>query len=314
MVAPRDKLRRAFRVPGAGDGGAAASPLRGAEAPPRADASLRAVLQRRLAQFAIAPRPQVALPPGDELAGPHGACWRRVLRYPLAHRHGDVALARAARLDGERLAAIGKQPAFASLRVEQCLFLDTETTGLAGGAGTVVFAYGLGFVDGDDLVVEQLFLRDFGEEPAMLRHVAARLQERPVPVTFVGKSYDRHRIAARLAVHKVAADVLTPTHLDLYHVVRRQHGKQWPDTKLRTVEERLLGVVRHDDLPGSEAPAAFLSWIRDRTGAVDRVLEHNRLDVLSLVALLGVLAGARADGGGGAGADAGPSTAAANGG
>jgi uncharacterized protein YprB with RNaseH-like and TPR domain len=291
MVAPeRDKLRRAFRV------GAAPAPA----APPagtREQASLRALLQRRLAQFTIAPREPVALPPGDELTTPHGTCWRRVLRYPLAHRHGDVALARAARLDGARLAAIGRHEPFAALRPEQCLFLDTETTGLAGGAGTVVFAYGLGFFDGGELVVEQLFLRDFGEEPAMLRHVAARLCERPVPVTFVGKSFDRHRIAARLAVHKVAADVLTPTHLDLYHVVRRVHGKQWPDTRLHTAEERLLGLVRRDDLPGSEAPAAFLSWIRDRSGAVDRVLEHNRLDVLSLVALLGVLAGA-GDGGG----------------
>ena len=63
------------------------------------------------------------------------------------------------------------------------------------------------------------------------------------------------------------------------------------DTRLKTVEDRLFGLRREDDLPGSEAPAAFLSWVRDRTGPVDRVLEHNRLDVLSLVALLGQLAG-----------------------
>jgi uncharacterized protein YprB with RNaseH-like and TPR domain len=85
--------------------------------------------------------------------------------------------------------------------------------------------------------------------------------------------------------------VLTPRHLDLYHLVKRAHGKELPDTRLRTVEQHLLGLHRHDDLPGSEAPAAFLDWIRDRTGPVDRVLEHNRLDVLSLAALLGVLAG-----------------------
>jgi hypothetical protein len=289
MVAPeRDKLRRAFGVaPRDRASAQPVPPVLGCE-----PGSLRALLQRRLAQFEIAPRAPVALPPGEEHVGPHGTCWRRVLRYPLAHRHGTVELARAARLDGPRLATLAKSDAFASLRPEQCLFLDTETTGLAGGAGTVVFAYGLGWLEPDAVVVEQLFLRDFGEEPAMLRHVAARLCERPVPVTFVGKSYDRHRIAARLAVHKVAADVLTAVHLDLYHVVRRLHRAEWPDTRLCTAEQRLLGVVREDDLPGSEAPAAFLSWIRDRTGPGDRVLEHNRLDVLSLVALLGVLAGA----------------------
>ena len=286
MVAPeRDKLRRAFRVP-AGPGVPPTPP-----AADREPASLRALLQRRLAQFAAPPRAPVALPAGEDFTSAHGVLWRRRLRYPLEHRHGAVVLGRACRLDGERLAALARSELFAALRPEQCLFLDTETTGLAGGAGTVVFAYGLGFFEPDAFVVEQLFLRDFGEEPAMLQHVAARLRERPVPVTFVGKSYDRHRIAARLAVHRVQADVLTATHLDLYHVVRRLHGKQWPDTRLCTVEQRLLGLARADDLPGSEAPAAFLTWIRDRTGAVDRVLEHNRLDVLSLVALLGVLAG-----------------------
>jgi uncharacterized protein YprB with RNaseH-like and TPR domain len=154
-----------------------------------------------------------------------------------------------------------------------------------------VFAYGLGFLDGDDVVVEQLFLRDFGEEPAMLAHVADRMRQFPVPVTFVGKSFDRHRIAARMAVHKVRSQALTARHLDLFHVVRRRYAKEWPDTKLKTCEDRLFALRRLDDLPGSEAPAAFLSWVRDRTGPVDRVLEHNRLDVLSLVALLGQLAG-----------------------
>lgn len=288
MVAPdRDKLRRVFRV------GAKAGDVprvnAASAASPRDD--VRTFLQRRASLFTILPRAKVALPAGEEVRTEHGVSWRRVLRYPRSFVHGTAPLGAARQLDGERLAALAKDGAFAALAPEQCLFLDTETTGLAGGAGTVVFAYGLGFFAGDELVVEQLFLRDFGEELAMLQHVAARLREFPVPVTFVGKSYDRHRIAARLALHKVKAPVLTERHLDLYHVVRRAHRAAWPDTRLRTAEERLLGLARTDDLPGSEAPAAFLDWIRDGTGPVDRVLEHNRLDVLSLVALLGVLAG-----------------------
>lgn len=310
MVAPdRDKLRRAFRVPTARP--AAADGERALEAPaarvespsmstspqPSAMArpgTMREFLLRRQQQFAEPPRAPVALPPADELPTPHGVLWRRELRYPLAGRHGDVVLARVRQLDGALLAKLGKDHAFATLRAEQCLFLDTETTGLSGGAGTVVFAYGLGFVRDDTLVVEQLFLRDFGEERAVLEHLAQRLAEFPVPVTFVGKSYDRHRIAARLAVHKVKAPVLTDVHLDLFHVVRRLYAKRWPDTRLCTAEQRLLGLHRHDDLPGSEAPAAFLQWVRDRTGPVDRVLEHNRLDVLSLVALLGAIGGSPA--------------------
>jgi uncharacterized protein YprB with RNaseH-like and TPR domain len=297
MVAPdRDKLRRAFRITALRERDGAPPPP-----PETAECSVRDFLQRHTARFAAPPRAlplpalpaRVELPPGGELRTPHGVLWRRELRYPLAGRHGDVALQLLRALDGSKLAALARDGTFAALRAEQCLFLDTETTGLAGGAGTVVFAYGLGFVRGDELVVEQLFLRDFGEELAMLHHVAARLREFPVQVTFVGKSFDRHRIAARCALHKVRTTVLTGPHLDLYHLVRRLYGAAWPDTRLRTVEQRLLGVVRTDDLPGSEAPAAFLDWIRDGTGAVDRVLEHNRLDVLGLAALLGALAGSR---------------------
>jgi uncharacterized protein len=291
MVAPdRDKLRRAFRI---ACSGAVPPPPATAVEPSSlgSERDVRAFLQRRFASLVEPSRTKVELPPGDDFPTPHGVVWRRELRYPLATLHGTAPLHAVLRLDGERLAVLAKDPRFATLRVEQCLFLDTETTGLAGGAGTTVFAYALGFVRGDELIVEQLFLRDFGEELAMLHHVAARLHEFPVPVTFVGKSFDRHRIAARLAVHKVKAPVLTDFHLDLYHVVRRVYKQRWPDTRLGTVEARLLGLVRNDDLPGSEAPAAFLAWIRDRSGPVDRVLEHNRLDVLTLVALLGALVG-----------------------
>ena len=298
----RSKLRRAFQVAPRVD--VDTSPHTNPDTKPAgepAPPSMREFLLRRRERLAAQAGDgagagasrliRTELPHADVLDTPHGPLWRRELRYPLAHRHGVVPLQRGHDFDPARLAVLARDEALTALVPGQCLFLDTETTGLSGGAGTVVFAYGLGFLRGDELVVEQLFLRDFGEEPAMLHHLAMRLAEHPVPVTFVGKSYDRHRIAARLAVHRVQAPVLTERHVDLYHVVRRRHGKEWPDTRLRTAEQRLLGLLRHDDLPGSEAPAAFLGWVRDGTGPVDRVLEHNRLDVLSLVALLGAVAG-----------------------
>jgi uncharacterized protein YprB with RNaseH-like and TPR domain len=281
MVAPdRERLRRALG-------------RRLAEGPAE-EAGVRDLLRRRLLAAAPARAP-VALPPGEERVGALGPFWRRELRYPLDHVHGRVPLAQAAAFDARRLAELAKEPGFAALERGECLFLDTETTGLAGGAGTVVFAFGLGWFDEAAFVLEQLFLRDFGEEAAMLAHVQRRLAEHPVPVTYVGKSFDRHRIAARLCVCRIDAPILTERHLDLFHLARRAFGRRLPDCRLRTVEERELGLVRRDDLPGSEAPWAFLDWIRDRSGPVDRVLEHNRLDVLSVAALLGALApGARA--------------------
>jgi uncharacterized protein YprB with RNaseH-like and TPR domain len=301
MVAPdRDRLRSAFRL-GRKDGAPGPASAPAADAPvdaaldatmPRAD--LRSFLQRRLAG---PPRAVVALPQGIEEQGRHGGYWRRELRYSLQHQHGETALGSALCIDRAHVAKLAKAPEFAAIEPQQFLFLDTETTGLHGGAGTTVFAFGLAFFTAEELVLEQLFLRDYGEEAAMLDHVARRLAERPVPVTYVGKTFDRHRIAARMAVHKMPTPILQGPHLDLYHVARRLYGKQFPDCRLRTIEQRVLGLVRHDDLPGSEAPVAFLSWLRDRTGPVDRVLEHNRLDVLSVVALLGTIGTEKSDSG-----------------
>jgi uncharacterized protein YprB with RNaseH-like and TPR domain len=282
MTELRGKLRRAFRV-------ATPEAARAAEAEAEAsdDAALTSILrrhhervQRRL--------PRVALPVGEELINDRGVCYLRRLRYALDHRHGNRALGAVPARLGARVAELARRDDLELARGE-CLFLDTETTGLAGGAGTVVFLCGLGFFSGDELVIEQVLLRAFAEEAAALAHVAQRLAEHPALVTYVGKSFDRHRLAARMSIHRIAARVLTDRHLDLYHLARRAYRATLPDFRLRTVEESLLDVRREGDLPGAAAPWAFLSWLRDGTGRIDRVLEHNRLDVLSLVTLLGAL-------------------------
>lgn len=282
--ADRDRLRRAFRLPQAG-----AVPAPELEAQAQARPEVRAFLQARLRQLAAAPRPKVELPAGDEVTHGTVRCWRRLQRHAFDHVHGVVRLGDAQQLDGNVLARRAKQPDLASLSLDQCLFLDTETTGLSGGAGTIVFNVGMAFVEGGEIVVEQLLMRHFEEEPALLAQVGARLAEHPVLVTYVGKTFDRHRLAARMALHRLPTDMLRDDHLDLYHVARREWRTQLPDCRLRTVEQRILGLHREDDLPGSEAPRAFLDWVRDQTGPLDRVLEHNRLDVLSVVALLAVL-------------------------
>jgi hypothetical protein len=272
----RARLRRAFGVP---------------------EESMRGALRRHLRRLERA-RVPVVLPDGDEVENARGRCWVRRLRYPGSARHGRWSLADARGVEFARLAALARQPQLAGVSLQDCLFLDTETTGLAGGAGTLVFLCGLAFADGDDLVLEQIFLRAFGEEAAALTFVAQRLAEHPVPVTFVGKSFDRHRLAARMTLNRVPGAVLTERHLDLYHLARRAWRGALPDVRLRTVEERVLGLARVDDLPGERAPAAFLEWVRDRTGELDRVFEHNRLDVLSLVALLVALGRGAAPGDG----------------
>lgn len=250
-------------------------------------ASLREDLRRRHSR--IVERGRVELPDGRTLENSRGKCFLRELRYPLDHLHGAVPLDKMFDVDRPRLSTLAKDPEVEHVGFDQCLFLDTETTGLSGGAGTVVFMVGMGFLEGQHLVVEQTFLRSFSEEPAALTHVAERLRQFPHLVTFVGKSFDRHRLAARMVVHKVRSQILLAPHLDLYYLARRAWRDELPDVRLQTLEKHKLGMFRREDLPGAAAPVAFLDWIADGSGPVDRIFEHNLLDVLSLVALLGEL-------------------------
>lgn len=282
----RSKLRRSFAAASAAEAVAApddAVPATAAAetgAPDRRE-DLRARLLRA-ARRQAARGPVVV--PGVEVTTEHGAFWLRQERYPLGHRHGRHALGELLAIAPPTLTVGGD--ATLCLDVRQCSFLDTETTGLSGGAGTTVFLCGLGFLDGDAFVLEQVFLRSFADERAGLMHVVERLAQRPMQVSFAGKSFDRHRLASRMTLHRLSHAMLDPRHLDLLHWARRTWRTQLPDTRLRTLEERCLGIARADDLPGSEAPRAWLDWLRDGSGEVDRVMEHNRLDVLTLATLL----------------------------
>lgn len=280
----RSKLKRSL-----GDAAAPTPTPTPRAAPVRSGAGLRAYLERRRDRLAGPPREPVELPPGEERSNELGSFFVRSLRYSWDELHGWFPLGSVADTHWPAVSVLAKDEAFAHASLDQCLFLDTETTGLSGGAGTTVFLTGLGFADGDAFVVEQIFLRSFAEEPAALAHIAARLGERPLQVTFVGKSFDRHRLRNRMVLHRIESGVMDPRHLDLYYLARRAFGAELPDCRLRTVEEQRLGLRRHDDLPGAEAPQAWIDWLHDRTGPVDRVLEHNRLDVLSLVTLLGLI-------------------------
>lgn len=277
----RSRLRRAFRADDerADVPGAAPAAVRGGR-------GLRDYLQRRASKQGVLAARGRELDGGATIENESGTCWALVRRYGATHRHGVVAVADALRVDWRNIAECARDDRFAESSLERCLFLDTETTGLAGGAGTVVFMTGLGFFDGSEFVVEQVMLRAFGEEPAALRHVANRLRERPLIVSYVGKTFDRHRLAARMSLFGIGSPILEAEHLDLYYLARRSWAHRLHDVRLQTVERSLLGLHREDDLPGRDAPRAFLDWLRDGSGPVERVLEHNRLDVLSLVTLL----------------------------
>lgn len=170
-------------------------------------------------------------------------------------------------------------------------FLDTETTGLAGGTGTVAFLVGLARWEQGELSVMQLVLSAFHGEAVMLRMVAKSLSDCTVPVTYNGRSFDGPLLSARSRLARVEDPLQDRTHLDLLPLTRCAFTRSFTDCRLATIERELLGVRRVDDLPSWEAPRAWLDWVRRRrTHDLARVLAHNLQDLISLAMLLPILA------------------------
>lgn len=169
----------------------------------------------------------------------------------------------------------------------QALFFDTETTGLAGGVGTRAFMIGASdWVDGQ-LRVRQLTITTTGAEQAMLEAFRSWLQPDTLLVSYNGRSYDAPLLAGRFRLARMGAPLQGIDHLDLLYPTRRRYKGRWENCRLATIERNALGIVREDDLPGSEAPAAWLCYLRGGSAATLRgVLRHNHQDLVTLAALL----------------------------
>jgi uncharacterized protein YprB with RNaseH-like and TPR domain len=180
---------------------------------------------------------------------------------------------------------------------QKWLFLDTETTGLAGGTGTYAFLVGLAWWDAGGLQVEQLFLRDFSEEHSMLQELSMRMAERPVLVTFNGKSFDwpllenRFTMTRKIPVPKLVA------HLDLLHPARALWKLRLGSVRLVELERRVLdadrlGWHRGDDIASSLIPQYYFDYLRGGTpDPLAGVAKHNQMDLRGLAALYGKING-----------------------
>jgi uncharacterized protein YprB with RNaseH-like and TPR domain len=167
------------------------------------------------------------------------------------------------------------------------LHFDTETTGLAGGTGTRAFMIGAAdWLDGR-FRIRQLTLTTMAAETAMLRTFAEWLSGDTVLVSYNGKCYDAPLLATRYRLARLPNPLAGLAHLDLLHPVRRHWKRQWPNCRLASAERQLLGVVREDDLPGAEAPAAWLTYLRGGSARnLRRVAAHNAQDLKSLAGVL----------------------------
>ena len=223
---------------------------------------------------------------GEEIENEHGRFFLVSDRVSGASRHGHRNLLEAFDLDMSAAAMLANNPLVSEYRSSDALFLDTETTGLAGGTGTMAFLIGVGWMEGDHFQVRQILARDFGEEKAALTYLKDIAARKRFLITFNGKAFDINLLATRFIMNRMQSDLPGLPHLDLLHPSRRLLGHRLENCRLATLEADILGVQREGDIPGWEIPQRYFDWLRKRDPRLlASIFEHNRLDVISMATL-----------------------------
>jgi hypothetical protein len=235
------------------------------------------------------PALETLLPGGRLVETRFGSCFVLDKVYPADHHHGDDRLSDLFELSLETAARFNKTPRLAQMSFHDFLFLDTETTGLTG-AGTLAFMVGAAFWEEEAFVVRQYFLRDHGDEPAMLLLLAQLLEERPGLITFNGRSFDLPLLDNRYLMNRLdelGGDLLERPHVDLLPPARRLWRRRLGSCALGALEQSLLGVRRtEEDVPGWLIPSLYMDYLRTGDARqLVRVFYHNRFDMLSMVTL-----------------------------
>ncbi|MBK9051591.1 MAG: ribonuclease H-like domain-containing protein [Chloroflexi bacterium] len=227
------------------------------------------------------------LPGGKVVTTEVGGCFVLDHVYPLTHWHGNERLGDLLEVDAAAAASFTTDPRFQSIQFQDILFLDTETTGLWG-SGTLAFMVGAAFFEGQAFVVRQYFLRDHGDETAMLLLLNELVASKAALVTFNGRSFDVPLLDGRYLMNRLETELLVKPHLDLLPPTRRLWRNRIGSCALGAVEKNVLGVRRsEDDVPGYLIPGLYLDYLRHGDAReLLRVFYHNRLDMLSMVTLL----------------------------
>src|SRR2546427_863415 len=165
-------------------------------------------------------------------------------------------------------------------------YVALESTGLAGGAGTYVFAAAVARPIDCGLRVAQLFLPEPGMESAFLHALREEIGPAAGLATFNGGSFDLPVLRTRWVMARMPGEFSHAAHVDLLTLVRALYRHRLEMCTLRFVEQRLLGYERDDPLPSALVPDAYFDYLRmGSRDLLEAALEHNRLDVISLVHL-----------------------------
>jgi len=229
--------------------------------------------------------------PGEILETEKGVCWLNRKKYDLNHKHGSSTIGELLHNQSNNLQLVTKNVEYNSIPLDKLIFVDTETTGLSGGIGTVAFLIGIGYFDQNHFIIDQLFMRGFNEELPVLNTFLDSLsitnESNGAVVSFNGKSYDLSLLMNRSIFHRFFRTCPQYLHIDLLHPSRRFWKNSLPDCTLGTLESNVLRVERHGDVPGYLIPEMYFHYLRTKDPRpLSSVFYHNQMDILSLVSIL----------------------------
>ena len=171
---------------------------------------------------------------------------------------------------------------------EQLLFIDTETTGLAGGTGTIAFLIGIGWIENQVFYTRQYFLPELKSEGLMLQKVKEKTDGFSALVSYNGKRFDLPMLTSRFLLNRQKPIPENLPHIDLLHLNRSLWRYSSENCKLQTIEAEKFQLYREDDIPGEMIPSVYFNFLNNRGDIrkVVNIFEHNRLDIISMVANL----------------------------
>ncbi len=227
--------------------------------------------------------------PGEEIETGRGKHFEAETFYARHRRHGSADIGSLADLPPDLLETISNG-AVRDIPPSEWAFLDTETTGLAGGTGTCAFLVGVGRITPEGFRVRQFFMRDYGEEASVLDALTRHLAPFRVLITYNGRSFDQPLLETRYRLSRAPHPFGRLEHLDLLHGARRLWKLRFDSCRLVELEQQVLGFERQGDVPGALIPYVYFEYLR--TGEMARLLplfHHNSIDILTLACLTGIV-------------------------
>ena len=223
----------------------------------------------------------------EELATEHGRCLCVHQAYTSDHSHGILPLGSIAHVSLASLAAANGDGTLNGEDLASAAFVDLETTGLSQGAGTYAFLVGIGYFEDGAFHVQQLFMPDYPEEPAMLSTVASMLSRFELLVTFNGLRFDIPILRSRFTCTRLPLSLHGTRHLDLLYPARRLWRDRLSSCSLSVLEEEILEVRRTtEDTPGWLIPQLYFDYLTaGEVEPIGQIFYHNAQDILSLVTL-----------------------------